>query len=187
LGTYRTDLYSGLRKKILPFLGVATFFGGSWFTSKIYVFNYDEYKIAVGDKFGKAVALPVSLSEYIDSNNLLPEIFVSKKQEFNAEKTQEGEGCIIYLSSWAVSEKAIEIIVGSKYIRILKLHPHMRSAPSGVADLFDFNVDACVPAEILLKECLRQFSQVFVLHHGTSVERYLADPRLRFLNVLTEY
>lgn len=44
LGTYRKDLYSGLKKIVLSCMGVGVNFGGAAVSSKIFIYNPCEYK-----------------------------------------------------------------------------------------------------------------------------------------------
>lgn len=93
-----------------------------------------------------------------------------------------GARCCIYLSSWSIDQRAAACLQATSAYTLWKLHPHIRRntpLPHGIAQV----LHASIPAELVLTELAERFDQVEVLHHGTSAERYVTLPNVRFRRV----
>lgn len=176
LGTYRADLYSGIKKTILDLMGIGTQFGGCALTNCLYLYdpeayreNFPKYK----KKLNKISSSPVdtillyftSLSHIFD-HTLLAE--------------RASDSCHIYLSTWHVDYNFIEkfsALPGDKY---LKLHPHIKTVDGASWGAL---VSRTAPAEMILIDMMKKYKSVNVFHHGSSVERYISGENITFTTV----
>lgn len=176
LGTYRTDLYSGVKKIIFPLVGIGIFFGGCRFVSNVYVYHVKEYQDEIPTNAFKAREIECSLFKFIKKNksafNRLFELeeFIPKSENF--------ERCSLYLSSWDVDEVFLSEFKQLKGDLIIKLHPHIRKSiiMSGIAV-----VDSQTPAELVLLELISRYNHVHVYHHNTSTARYINASNLTYI------
>lgn len=176
LGTYRTDLYSGLKKRILNLLGVGTNYGGCILTDSLYLFNPDLYKNTFPKSQVKLVQIamrPVDIiSSYFDSLSFI----------FDHSPISRGseDVCHVYLSSWGVDYdflKEFSKLRGDKYI---KLHPRAKAIRG---ENYGVMVSRTPPAEMVLLDMMGKYKTVNVYHHGSSVEKYFSEKNVVFLKV----
>lgn len=175
LGTYRTDLYSGFKKKLFSLMGVGVFFGACRFVSAIYVFNPEEYSARISSNGSKAIKIEQKLSIFIKSNyDALIQLF-----DFHGlpSKLKDYSFCSIYLTSWLVDKDFVVFFKSLKGDLFIKPHPHIKSELKykGV-DLIKSNV----PAELIIQYLINIYSFVFVYDHNSSVRRYLSEDNLFF-------
>jgi len=176
VGSYRTDLYHGLKKKIFDKIGVATHMGGSPFTDKIFVFEKDRYDRIFSNNITEVVQISTSprkiISEFSDA---LSYVF-----HYNSPKIVTSKNCNIYLSCWEIDFNfllSFSDLIGDKFV---KLHPHIKNFYNTTGlDL----INNSTPAEIVLLDMLEKYEKVFVYHHGTSVEQYISNDRLTFIEI----
>lgn len=179
VGSYRNNLYlSTIKKKIFKFFGVGAYFGGSIFTSSIYLFNPSLYIETV--EFGKSKVKKInkSIGDLLKEQiNLLHVIFKYKQIEKNIIKSKL---CHIYLTSWKPNIlfiRRFKEFAGDKFI---KPHPHLKRNLQ-CADLIEIN--AGIPAEILMNDLSEKYTEIFVYHHGTSSMLYLDKPNVKFIKI----
>lgn len=182
LGAYRSDMYYGLKKIILQMMGFAVYFGDNRLTKKIFVFNPGEYIKSVPNKGVQVIEIvakiPDILTQFIDDFNyifeidqLLPKLAIGSKSEC----------CEIYLTSWVLDDELVNRPPEKDVFRIIKAHPHIRSYVN--FENFDMSVEPGLPAELLLLNAIKFFKKVIVIHHGSSVERYIKDNNLSYKNL----
>ena len=183
LGTYRNDLYRGLKKKILSALGIGVYFGGNWLTQKLYLYSPDEYKKKIGKETCELVRIETPIPELIKNNEALIdrlfEIYALKSQIISR-RDVSNESCDIYLSGWNIDSKVVDSFPAIDSFRILKPHPHIKKIPERIWSQFEIVVSPSVPAEMLITVASFLFAEVRVLHHGSSVMRYVSIENVKF-------
>lgn len=176
LGTYRADLYSGVKRNILRFLGVGTNYGGCVLTDRLYLFSPEAYRGVFPES---KVKLEKILNRPID---IIILYFQSLSYIFDHSVVLEksDEVCNVYLSSWVVDYDFLQkfsALPGDKYI---KLHP--RSKDEGAKDC-GILVSRTAPAEMALVNFMEKYKSVVVFHHGSSVERYIPEGNITFVKI----
>lgn len=174
LGTYREDLYPSIKKHLFKLAGIGSFFGGSCLTREVWVCNKGEYINNFPRQIRKVKEMPEHLSQFISGNiSLLSRIFGLHREI--VERLSEGtaQSCTLYLSGWLISENAVSLVNSVGGLKILKLHPHIKTNDRGLAEKFDIQIEGSVPAEVLVLTLTRIFRVVNVVHHGSSIVRYI--------------
>jgi hypothetical protein len=178
-GTYRNDLYVGLKRKILKYFGCGVDFGGNWFTKELYIFNPEKYIQPIS---AKKIKIRKSISSLLKERQQIFDYFFNSRENFKYIKPGENNSkkCTIYLTSWIVDYDQIEVLRKTTDLLIIKPHPHLRNH-----EIFNkyediYVVKGGVPAEMLILWISGQFEMVEVYHHGSSVVRYLQELRCTF-------
>lgn len=176
LGTYRTDLYSGLKKTILNFFGVGTNFGGCSLTNTLYVFNPDEYLKAFPGYKKALKKIEKTLVDVIRTH------FDSLGYIFDRSPIAEkfGEMCNVYLTDHIIDFDFLEnfsLLPGDKYIK-----PHPR-AYATTEKWHGTLLSRTAPAEMALLDLKQFYKIVNVYHHGSSVARYFKADNVNFLKI----
>lgn len=166
LGTYRDDLYSGVKLKLFRFLGAGVYFGGSCFVDEVYVVRLDEYVKRFGS--GKARKIVGRVMDLV-SDPWVEKLFQGVGELKVVPK--RSESCTVYLSDWHVREAVLNSISSkARGDLFLKLHPHLR------LENMQFNefrvIPSAIPAELLLSRLASIYANVVVYHHGTSAKFY---------------
>jgi hypothetical protein len=182
LGTYRVDLYKGIKKIILPFLGCAIYFGGNWLVKELYVFKPGHIKAPINAKI-------LEINKEIST--LISEDFNKFKYIFDATDfllkldamSACARRCIIYLSNWELNESVMMDLKKNSDFVIVKPHPHINelNISTHFPDLMF--AKSAIPAEILILWAIERFASVRVLHHGSSAERYIKDIKCEYASV----
>lgn len=183
VGTYRSDLYQGAKKGLFKVLGVGSVFGGSCFTSEIFVYNPDHYTSTTGNYATKASLISGGLDEYIESNlSTLSSLF-----SFVPYGLEKSTKAVLFLSDFELNERELDDSICSMLlsaeVAILKPHPHIRTVKSTVESIFDYQCLAAVPSELLIKSLSAVCSQVTVLHYGSSTESYAHFENVWYLDI----
>lgn len=175
LGTYRTDLYSGFKKKLLDFIGAGSYFGACRFVNQIYVFDTKEYAEKIPSNGLKAQKIQVSLFEFLTVNR----VTFNRIFEYCGVKPSSSSifCCSIYLSNWRIDKELISRFQKLDGDLFIKPHPHLRDKPPlKVAQYFD----AKVPAELIIIDLIENYRFVQVYDHNSSVRRYIKNNNLKF-------
>jgi len=179
LGTYRDDLYSGLKKKFINAIGGGTNFGGCSLVKDIYVFVPNEYSERIKSKCEvKKINSSISLLVKENINTFSFDELVLKKFEEN----YTYKICFVYLPSWDADTRVLECLQNKNGLIIYKHHPHRRNKIP--PHLYDVEIDGGAPAEFVITKLLNYFDKIYVYHHGTSVERYIQNERIEFIMTL---
>ena len=176
VGTYRSDLYGGLKKKIMSIFGIGTYFGGNWLTEKVYLFAPNEYRTIFGKTSSELIGLKYTISELvIKYETAFEDLFGTNELKSKLVLLREirSENCVIYLSNWSIDADIVNSCKKSRSCSIIKPHPHIKKIPLALSTQFDLVVSPSVPAEILITMASRVFKEVYVSHHGSSVVRYI--------------
>lgn len=177
LGTYRKDLYRGIKRSLLDFLGVGTRFGGFRLTSKLYLYAPDDYRESFPTSKVSLELIVKPLSAFIiDNFTLLSRLFDYKPPAFT-----KSHRCNLYLSNWAIDDLFISrflALLGDSYI---KPHPHITDFKNN--NPHSLVVDPAIPAEIAILGLLELYESVDVYHHGSSVARYIANDSLNYITI----
>lgn len=179
VGSYRTDIYGGLKKNLFNALGIGTSFGGSLFVDGIFVYDTENYK----DKFPRYkkniyLIIKKPMDAIYKNIDYFHDIFSYGSMLKSFRKTSKK--CYLYLSSWNISKKFINSMPkmdGDKYV---KIHPHIEESYSFP---FAHMVDRSAPAELVIADLMNMYDSIIVYHHGSTVERYVENDRVEFRRV----
>ena len=176
VGTYRNDIYSGVRKKLVEMFGFSTYFGGFILTSNIYIYNIEKYKSSFSKSKTKAIKIRKNINSFINENyKEITDIF-----SYRPITSDGGDSCIIYLSNWKLDKKVIKKLSRITDRLYVKPHPHI------VADfeLSENNmIPAEFPAEIVIMDLIRLYKKVYVYHHGSSVKNYVKSSSVNYIEL----
>ena len=174
VGTYRDDLYQGLKKQILHMLGVGVFFGSCCFVKDIYVFDVDEYSSKISLNKKKVKRIEGNLSTFLRfNNNELKRLFTFKGVNFEGRAVN----CCVYLTDWQICEDLIIKMADFDGDAFLKIHPHVRGVKSYKSVSI---IESSIPAELVLMDLMLCYEKVFVFDHHSSVRRYISGKNLQF-------
>ena len=181
LGSYRNDIYYGARKRILSLIGVGVHFGGNWLTKEIYLFQPSDYINNCLEKTVDVILIKMVISQLILKYEIeFDELFKLAELKSYLTDASSNNVCDIYLTSWSWSSEAIKRLKQSDSCRIVKFHPHIKEVILSSEFQFDVSVPPEIPAEILITIASKIFKNVRVLHHGSSVVRYLNLKNVNF-------
>lgn len=181
LGVYRNNFYFGLKKFIFKFLGVGINFGGHWLSSKIYLFEPEDYLSSVEQPSREVVEIDCSIINlFVKKNSLLSDIFGLGKLNKIFSSLENSERCDIYLTNWSVDSEFLLNLEGRNSFRILKLHPRLPKDGFVSKESPFFVCPQSIPAELLILTAMAHFNDVVVIHHGSSAARYLNDAPIKF-------
>lgn len=182
IGTYRNDLYIGVKRWILSRLGVGTEFGGSTFTTGIFVYDPDRYRSMFHWLSGKPVSIETDLSTFISQNMpVLVELF--EVPDFCVAGTKDP--CSIYLTDWDVDQDFVnESLLPLPGRIMIKPHPHIRDPRIDFAGVERVEVlPSGAPFEVLLSAILEQHPDTTVFHHGSTAAHYMRGTPARFVKI----
>lgn len=179
VGTYRDDLYQGLKRRLLSVLGVGTFFGGSAVANSIFVFDEQEYATKFPRNKHKVVKIAEPLHAFIRENrHQLKQVFDYVGMDANSAGS---ELCVIYLSNWRIDDNFLSRLVRMDGDLFVKPHPHIHI--DKVIDGVQF-IQAQVPAELVVIEASELYKFVDVYDHFSSLRRYCQCLDVRFTAVV---
>lgn len=181
LGTYRNDLYSGVKRNILSIAGCGVNFGGNWLVNELYLYKPDDYVVHIKAKI-------IKIKKSIQT--LLSEDLVRMKIIFNAEHclsslevaTEGLKRCVIYLSNWDLSERVIQALKKHESLVVVKSHPNIKKIHKS-CEAGCILVEPVIPAEMLIGWAVSRFESVSIYHHGSSAERYMNNSNCDFTKV----
>ncbi len=173
VGTYRNDLYSGFKRRLLHGRGIGTVFGGSDIAQFIYVFDPASYYQRVQGIRAIPVKIDGSVAGYVSENRtILSHLFGAGDQE------PSDKSATVYLSDWDVDQRIVARLRKEDPF-FLKPHPHRKESLSGEDVL-----PGGVPAEVLITILAQAYRSLTVYHHGSSAAHYLAGmPGVKFRRV----
>lgn len=164
IGTYRDDLYSGLKRRLLSSCGVGVHFGGSSFVDEVWVTRPAAYVGQFGSK--KPVKL-FSISYEDFSISGLGELFSGKKFLVSRGSAE----CIFYMTGWTIDYGLLDDLEQRSGVDIfVKLHPHIKDNSLKLSNAK--SLPPSLPAEFVISELAKAYDYVTVLHCGTSAEFY---------------
>lgn len=177
VGTYRTDLYKGLKRSAFNLMGVGTYMGGSPYTTSIYVTDPQRYLQKF--KTVKKQVIKIQKNPY--------QMIVANIKEWNnvfddaLDVNRSSNTAKLYLSAWSIDVtkmKSFFSSIGDKYI---KLHPRLQGSAISYQGVRSIGHGS--PAELIIAKLLAVYEKVDVYHHGSSVELYVDDPRVKFIKI----
>lgn len=185
LGTYRNNIYKSPKKNILEIFGIGTYFGGCIFTNAIYVLSPNEYISKLGNKT-PVRKICTSLLDILNKhkrliNNIFPEIDYVSSEYSNDKNT-----CLVYMSGWNINFDVLKPYLNENLSIFIKLHPHIKSFSDEIKNNTKnfIYVTPSLPAEVLLDHLSRNFKKVKVIHHGSSITRYIDKNNIEYINYL---
>ena len=174
LGSYRQDIYHGAKRGIFALMGVGVYFGGNWLTKEIYLFRPNEYINNFLEKTADVIHIKTFISQLIIKYKTeFDELFELAELKSDLARASSNNVCDIYLTSWSWDGETMKRLMQCDSCRVVKFHPHMKGILVSSEHQFDVSVSPEIPAEILITIASKIFKNVRVLHHGSSVVRYL--------------
>lgn len=181
LGSYRLDLYPSAKRRALASVGCGVYFGGNWRTREIYLFQPEKCVTPIS---ARKIKLEKSISQLLAEKwGFLSEIFSAREYMENFTNLSNPGDCIIYLTGWTVDEVRLATLARDGASVIVKPHPHIKNIDSAKWGGCLSMAPANVPAEIIISAAATSFRTVRVLHHGSSVGRYLQIDNVSFERV----
>lgn len=178
LGSYRSDLYSGAKAAVLQFFGCGIFFGGNRQTKEFYLFEPQQCTNTVR---AKKIKIVCGIARLISANRtLLEATFGSFDDLTKIIQKRNSDDCLIYLTSWTVEDDRIDALCRGVGTVIVKPHPHIKALDAAKWSARCFLAPAGLPAEMIIDSVAAAFDNVTVMHHGSSVGRYLNFPNVKF-------
>lgn len=176
VGTYRADLYVGLKKKLFDALGIGTFMGGCRYTNSVYVLDPGWYREAFPQSNKKIVKV-----DYSPFDVLMHEIdFWRYIFMYENNHVPTSDICGVYISSWEINKEAISEIFKSSFDMYIKPHPRLKGEVKiGNAVTIGHNA----PAELVLADLAMVYKKIIVYHHGSSVELYAKDNKFEYFKI----
>lgn len=182
LGTYRNDLYQGLKKSVLSLLGCGVYFGGNWLVRELYLYRPEECanlmhseKIKIHKKIQTLLQEDWNKFEFIfDTAGFFDQI---------ERQVNDQSNCTIYISNWHLDRTIVSILRSTVGLVIVKPHPHIKNLEEIKFYESLILAKATVPAEMLIIWASSHFESVSVVHHGSSVVRYIDFDNVVFLYV----
>lgn len=178
LGTYRSDLYTST-KRFLRCLGIGTHFGGCLFTSEIFLYDENEYRRKFFNSKTKVIKILTPISDLIDNEASLLNSVFNLSEKLHCHKHSKHNHCTIYLTDWSINPYIINKIQNRSGVFYLKPHPHIRDIDLPNSGFI--KISPSIPAEILIKTLAKSFDRVSVIHHNSSVPRYISPPNVEFI------
>ncbi|MBK1796004.1 hypothetical protein JHL21_16045 [Devosia sp. WQ 349] len=180
VGTYRQDIYSGIKKKLFWVLQLPLNIGGSRFTDKAYVYSKNDY---ISNSY-KVPAQVIEVERTVEgtiSDSYLQWVSVFGAGNIIEEMEESGfSDGVVYLGNWDYLDGEADKYFSARSLNILKLHPYCKARISSANAHI---APKSVPAELLLHCASRLFDRVIVYHKGSSVERYIASKNVEFVDV----
>lgn len=182
LGSYRSDLYAGFKKTFLRAMGCGVFFGGNWRTDEIYLYQPEQCRTEIS---AEKIKIRTSISALLATEwDFLAAIFGASDyiQDISRHASASKE-CVIYLTSWTIDLDKVAMMVAPGRRVLVKPHPHIKEiVTKDWPSQFDV-APGTIPAEMIISSAARIFEHVSVLHHGSSVDRYLQLKNVDFQRV----
>ena len=176
-GTYKTDLYGGIKAKVFNIVGVGTHFGGCSFTDAIHVCDPEAYRSLFPSANTSVHAIDRGPGAMLHTfREELTHVF-----DYRAISSTASPLCNVYLTDWVIDHSFLEIFCALEGDNYIKPHPHIKSEPTAFACR---TLSPTVPAEMFLLDAMAKYSKLVVYHHhGSSAERYIKGDNIVFKNV----
>lgn len=177
VGTYRTDIYKGIRKLCIRLLGLPTRIGEHKKTAAVFVYNPYRYR-ATHSLQAHIVPITHTVVEVIDTfyNTLC---YAFDDQSFLSRLSPLSRHSTVYLSGWRLDSRLIQYLRPLNGDLVIKPHPSLKTVQGDLPA----DITVCpngIPAELLLRKLSDKYATVTVLHHGSSTQQYLQLPNIRY-------
>ncbi|MFN4043808.1 polysialyltransferase family glycosyltransferase [Limnobacter sp.] len=176
MGTYRTDCYSGFKKKIFLALGIGVYFGTSNLVNSIYVYEPDEYLKKIPNNINKVQLIRKSLANHLSENSTK----IKKLFDFHGinRKQTDLKKCRLYLSNWGMHNEDVLDLSTEKEDLFVKPHPHIKSYTSISNSI---TIDPSIPAELIIMELITIYDHIKIFDHNSSTRRYIKNNKVEFI------
>lgn len=175
-GTYRTDMYGGLKKNVFDSIGVATCFGASPLTKGIFVINDVEYQSCLPNLSNKVTKIENDIQDIIKiEQEILNDLFYFNVSDLTGKPGSKH--CSVYLCDWQLNKSFLNEFQMLKGDLFCKRHPHSKIKEEilGV-----FQIESFLPSELVLFNLLLNYEKVVVFHENSSTCRYLKHDKLHY-------
>jgi len=175
-GSYRDNLYSGVKSFFFKMIGCGTAFGHSLPVSGIWLYKPEKFKKKFKRYRKQIHKIEKSVFRMTVENTIkLSELF--NGAEIYSKINRKQNNCALYLTSWTVDKDFLKKFIdisGDKYI---KPHPHLIDSQLDSSQLNSVELPSGAPAEILILAFSEKYDVVYVYHHGSSLEEYVQEFR----------
>lgn len=180
LGTYRKDIYTGLKKRLIQLMRLPTILGSHKCVKKIYVYLPSEYA-KINEQKKEIIKIQYSVNEVIKF--FKREIVCAFDQDdFLLKIPLVEKSCALYLTSWKIDNSFLKQLKGFGDLAVVKPHPHIvRGLDLDCEELII--CPAKMPAELLIEDLSVKFESVRIYHHGSSAERYVDAHNVEFIKI----
>lgn len=179
VGTYRSDVYPPIKRRLFNLLGVGAAFGGCRLSSEILIFDVEEYINRVGMYGGKPSPIRTGLVDFIRTN------LTSLEYLFDFQPHDHGDDSLnLYLTSWSIDRQVLTQLSLLPGELLLKPHPHIKNLDvSGLGLRQNHVMQAGVPSELLIMKLMDQSANLTVYHHGSSSAHYMRGSGAKFVDI----
>lgn len=177
IGTYRNDLYFGVKRTFLKIIGCGVNFGGNWLTRELYVYNIDEVPLKKSKT--RIVRINKNIQNLIEEDKYFLAYVFDDYEFLNEFSKFNNYNCLVYLSSWDIDLELFDLLKSIRSECFVKLHPHIKIQ---LERHVNFHIiDSRIPAEIFLSNLSFYCNKILVIHHGSSVDRYIKNEKIEFI------
>lgn len=181
-GTYRDDIYSGLKKYLFKKMGIAVNCGGHNAVEKIFVYSPSEY-IASVTKPAKLVDLiKLSIAGVMEKYEHAILCAFDHGKFLQTLSTRRSDECIVYMSDWKFEHSDLNFIQVDGTTKILKLHPHAMTIGRLLREDFVICPNE-LPAEMLITKIQTIYRTTKIFHQGSSVSRYINSESVELVDL----
>ena len=178
LGPYTEDTHTGLQRAIRNILGIGSNFGGSVFTSCIYLYNPDEYIAKFPKQSKKAILIRTPIWAFIGKNHKVLEAIFGIDNY--SEDNKVTRFCYIYMTGHHIDNEFLTNFKSNEGKLFIKYHPHIGNPleVDGVQVL-----STSTPIEYILYELLCVYDKIIIYDHNSAARRYVLDSRVSFRSI----
>lgn len=181
IGTYRTDIYPPVKRRLFKWIGLPTNIGGSKFTSRIYLYDKKKYEQDAGiNRPRDVLQMHNSPLQFYEGNRTEMHYVFDPNSFLERIADAERGGCVIYLSNWNYKEREEMGYFEEGSTNVLKLHPYC--AYEVIHDFGGMLAPRGLPAELLIYSAINNYDSVTVVHKNSSVQLYATDDKVKFIN-----
>lgn len=181
IGNYRY-LKNNFRHALLStlysiFLGNKNYLGGSKYINGIYLYDIEKHKKCFPGNSKKLFSFKNSFNDHLtlfeESDVFFPEEVKEGLSIFKGKKV------MLYLSSYNISQDAVDILKnnGNSFIKLIKPHPHLKDFDSDDSN-FDKIIPSSVMAELLIAHLCTICEKVVVIHENSTALLYISFENL---------
>lgn len=151
---------------------IKNFNGGSCKVSGVYLYNTKKYDLAFSGHNKDLLEFETPFYDAVEKSAVLKELCdgIDWKQF-------QSKSILVYLSSWSISSKAIEYCkeVDSIDLKILKLHPNIKSTPSDIIEDFDYILPSNIMFEYFYAKVRKIVKSITIVHHNSFAVEYIDE------------
>ncbi|MFL2794275.1 MAG: hypothetical protein ACJZ82_01695 [Paracoccaceae bacterium] len=178
-GPYYLKVEPKIKNILFNLFGIGANFGGCCFTNEIYLYDVDEYIKNFPKCSHKAVQYKLPMKEFMFKNlELINFLFPLNSEKFLSSPRKDH--CKLYLTDKVVWASGLKDFHSQNVDLYIKYHPGFNGQIKS-SEWKEFN--RALPTEVILIKMLDLYKNIEVIHHFSSVKRYVQDKRIKYLDL----